>query len=254
MYSPAEGHGPRASAGRCGPTVRGTIRLHFSMPRPALLFDLDGTLIDSIGLLLECMQFAFDGRERAPTTAEWVAGIGTPLRAQLAEWCADAADVEAMVGRYRDYQDLHLERLTTPYPEVLDTIRWARAAGFPTAIVTSKGKGMTRRSLDHVGLGEAFDTVVTFEETERHKPLPDPVFLALERLGATPAQALFVGDSPHDMHAGRAAGVETAAALWGPYGRDELAVAHPTYWLTRFGELRDIVTRLDERARPYGAA
>lgn len=214
------------------------------MSRPALLFDLDGTLIDSIGLLLECMQFAFTGRDRVPTTAQWVAGIGTPLRAQLAEWCEGEADVEAMVGRYRDYQDLHLERLTTPFPHVLDTIAWAREAGHPTAIVTSKGKGMTKRSLDHVGLGSAFDAVVTFEETTRHKPLPDPVFLALERLGASPDSALFVGDSPHDMHAGRAAGVQTAAALWGPFSRDELATAHPTYWLTGFDELRQLIPRL----------
>ncbi|MFO0094657.1 MAG: HAD family hydrolase, partial [Gemmatimonadaceae bacterium] len=177
------------------------------MTRPALLFDLAGTLIDSVGLLLECMRFAFEGRERVPTTAEWVAGIGTPLRAQLAEWCRDATDVEALVTRYRDYQDLHLERLTAPFPAVVETLAWARAEGCPTAIVTSKGRGMTVRSLQHVGLGNAFDTVVTFEETERHKPLPDPVWLALERLGARPEAAVFVGDSPHDMHAGRAAGV-----------------------------------------------
>ncbi len=218
--------------------------LHFGMRRHALLFDLDGTLIDSIGLLLECMQYAFDGRERAPTAAEWVAGIGTPLRTQLAEWCRDAHDVEAMVGHYRDYQDLHLERLTTPFPDVLDTIRWARDLGYPTAIVTSKGKGMTKRSLDHVGLGDAFDAVVTFEETTRHKPLPDPVFLALERLGARADSALFVGDSPHDMHAGRAAGVKTAAALWGPFSRDELAAAQPTYWLSGFGELPQVLEQL----------
>jgi pyrophosphatase PpaX len=214
------------------------------MSRPALLFDLDGTLIDSIGLLLECMQYAFEGRARVPSTAEWVAGIGTPLRTQLAEWCDGDADVEGMVGRYRDYQDLHLERLTTPFPDVLETIQWVRAAGYPTAIVTSKGKGMTKRSLDHVGLGDAFDAVVTFEETTRHKPLPDPVWLALERLGGSANRALFVGDSPHDMHAGRAAGVQTAAALWGPFSREELAVASPTHWLSGFGQLRDILGKL----------
>lgn len=214
------------------------------MTRPALLFDLDGTLIDSIGLLLECMQFAFTGRERAPTVAEWVAGIGTPLRTQLAAWCSDEHDVEAMVGRYRDYQDLHLERLTTPFPMVVETLQWARAEGYSTAIVTSKGKGMTKRSLDHVGLGSSFDAIVTFEETSRHKPLPDPVWLALERLGASANHALFVGDSPHDMHAGRAAGVKTAAALWGPFSREELAEAHPTWWMTRFDELPAIVQEL----------
>lgn len=224
--------------------VRRTDPLHLGMPRPALLFDLDGTLIDSIGLLLECMQFAFDGRDRAPTIPQWVAGIGTPLRTQLAEWCSGPEEVEQMVGRYRDYQDLHLERLTTPYAGVIETMQWARAEGFKTALVTSKGKGMTGRSLDHVGLGAAFDAVVTFEETTRHKPLPDPVFLALERLGASPDRALFVGDSPHDMHAGRAAGVKTAAALWGPFTREELAVASPDFWMQRFDELPAVVSAL----------
>lgn len=224
--------------------LEATHPLHLGMSRPALLFDLDGTLIDSIGLLLECMQFAFVGRDRAPTTAEWVAGIGTPLRTQLAEWCSGPDDVEQMVGRYRDYQDLHLERLTSPFPAVIETMQWVRAEGFPTALVTSKGKIMTRRSLDHVGLGEAFDAVVTFEETTRHKPLPDPVHLALARLGATAERALFVGDSPHDMHAGRAAGVQTAAALWGPFSRDELAVAHPNFFMRDFGELPAVIAAL----------
>jgi pyrophosphatase PpaX len=223
------------------------------MTPPALLFDLDGTLIDSIGLLLDCMRFAFTGRERAPTTAQWVAGIGTPLRTQLAEWCDDDADVAAMVDRYREYQDLHLERLTTAYPAVLDTLAWARSEGHPIALVTSKGKGMTARSLGHVGLAEAFDAIVTYEETQRHKPEPDPVLLALERLGVEPPHALFLGDSPHDMHSGRAAGIYTAAALWGPFTRSELAPAGPDYWLTDIRELPPIVTELRARVTSAGA-
>ncbi len=214
------------------------------MPRHALLFDLDGTLIDSIGLLLESMRFAFDGRERAPTTEQWVAGIGTPLRTQLGEWCDGAEEVEALVERYRDFQGIHLPRMTAAYPGVLDTIAWARAEGHATALVTSKGRGMTARSLEHVGLDGAFDAIVTFEETERHKPMPDPVLLALSRLSLPATGALFVGDSPHDMHAGRAAGVRTAAAQWGPFSREELAVAAPDYWMTSITELPDIVATL----------
>lgn len=216
-----------------------------SAPKPlALLFDLDGTLIDSIGLLLECMEFAFAPRERRPTTAQWVAGIGTPLRTQLAEWCDTEADVDAMVTRYREYQDQHLERLTTAFAGVPEMLAWARERGHPTAIVTSKGRGMTDRSLRHVGLLHAFDAIVTYEETTRHKPLPDPVWLACERLGVPPEQALFVGDSPHDMHAGRAAGSRTGAALWGPFTREELASARPDFWMARMTELPQIVAEL----------
>lgn len=219
--------------------------MSYGRPPRALLFDLDGTLIDSIQLLLESMQHAFDGRLRAPTRDEWVAGIGTPLRTQLAEWCTSDEEAEGLVTRYREYQDHHLERLTTPYPAVLDILAWARTEGHPTAIVTSKGRGMTARSLDHVGLSALFDTVVTYEETARHKPQPDPVLLALDRLDAAPDRALFVGDSPHDMHAGRAAGVKTAAALWGPFSREALMPAAPDFWMTSFRELPDIVRQLD---------
>ncbi len=215
------------------------------MPPLALLFDLDGTLIDSIDLLVDCMEAAFADRTRRPTRAQWIAGIGTPLRTQLAEWCEGAADIQTVVEQYRAHQDLHLEPMTSLFPGVAETLAWARTAGHATAIVTSKGRGMTDRSLRHVGLDHAFDAIVTFEETTGHKPLPDPVFLALERLEINADRALFVGDSPHDMGAGRAAGVRTGAALWGPFTRDELAGTNPTYWMTRIAELPDIVKGFD---------
>lgn len=215
------------------------------MTKLAVLFDLDGTLIDSIDLLLQSMEAAFADRARRPTRPEWVAGIGTPLRTQLREWADSDDEVSDLVDRYRTYQDAHLERLTSLYPDVRETIEWVRRAGHATGLVTSKGRKMTDRSLQHVGLSALFDTIVTYEETTRHKPLPDPVDLALSRLSLPADRALFVGDSPHDMHSGRAAGVRTAAAQWGPFSRQELAPSNPSYWLTRMAELPDIVTGFD---------
>lgn len=211
----------------------------------AVLFDLDGTLLDSIDLLLQSMEAAFDGRTRRPTRPEWVAGIGTPLRTQLREWCDSEDEVNALVTAYRVYQDRHLESLTSLYPDVRTTIEWVRAQGHRTGVVTSKGRGMTDRSLAHVGLAGLFDTIVTYEETERHKPLPDPVELALTRLGIPANRALFLGDSPHDMASGRAAGVLTAAAEWGPFSREQLAPTNPTYWLRRMADLPGIVSGFD---------
>ena len=223
-----------------------------SAPRTALLFDLDGTLIDSIELLLTSMEHAFEGRERSPTRAQWTAGIGTPLRTQLSEWCEDDDVLEAIISRYRDFQSLHLERLTTAYPGVLKFLQWARDEGYALGIVTSKGRGMTDRSLQHVGLAASFDTVVTYEDTDRHKPGPEPVLLALERVGVAPQHAIYVGDSPHDMHSGRAAGAATAAALWGPFSREELEPASPTWWLGSIDELRDILKPFPARSHPIG--
>lgn len=211
---------------------------------PALLFDLDGTLIDSIQLLLDCVGYAFQGRSRAPTRAQWVAGIGTPLRSQLAQWCDSEQEIDDLIERYRAYQDLHLEELTTLYPGVMDVLTWLRERGHPMAIVTSKGTGMTERSLRHVRIDGLFDTVITCEQTSRHKPEPDPVLLALDRLGKPASQALFVGDSPHDMLAGRAARVHTAAAMWGPFSRETLSPARPDFWASAFPDLRPIITGL----------
>lgn len=211
----------------------------------ALLFDLDGTLIDSIELLLRSMEAAFVDHHPRPTRAQWTAGIGTPLRTQLAEWCTTDQQVVTLVDRYREYQDQHLESLTTLFAGVLETIKWAKAAGLRTAVVTSKGRIMTARSLTHVGLDNVFDTIVTFEETTKHKPAPEPVLLALSRLGLAPSEAIFVGDSPHDMLSGNAAGVQTAAAQWGPFSHDVLAGTNPTYWLSRMDELPGIVNGFD---------
>lgn len=211
------------------------------MPITALLFDLDGTLIDSIELLLRSMEAAFVDHRPRPTRAQWTAGIGTPLRTQLAEWCDTDDQVVALVDRYREYQDQNLESLTTLFPGVAETVAWAREAGLKTAIVTSKGRVMTARSLAHVDLQDAFDTIVTYEETAKHKPSPEPVLLALARLAATPDQAIFIGDSTHDMLSGQSAGVQTAAATWGPFSRVELEGTNPTHWLTRMDQLQGIV-------------
>jgi pyrophosphatase PpaX len=209
----------------------------------ALLCDLDGTLIDSIDLLLDSMEAAFAGRTRRPTRAEWTAGIGTPLRTQLAAWSEDVDDIELLVERYRRWQDVHLERDTHAYPHVVDVLTPLRADGVRTAIVTSKGKGMTARSLTHVGLASLFDAIVTYEDTERHKPDAAPVQHALARLAIPPERAIFLGDSPHDVHAGNAASVRTIAAEWGPFSRATLAAANPTWWAARMADVPGIVRR-----------
>ncbi len=214
------------------------------MPRLALLFDLDGTLIDSIDLLVASMQYAYEGREVRPPVAEWVAAIGTPLDAMLRRWARDDADVEGLRARYREFQLAHHDTMTRAYPGVVETVRALRDEGHALAVVTSKLAVGATRSLEFVGIADCFDAVVGLESTVRHKPAPEPVLHALERLGGiAPSQALFVGDSTHDMHAGRAAGVETAAATWGPFTREQLATAAPTYWLESFADVRRIVAR-----------
>lgn len=211
----------------------------------AVLFDLDGTLIDSIDLLVSSMQHAFAGREHRPPVDEWVAAIGTPLDAMLRRWARDEEDVLHLRARYREHQFGHHDAMTRPYPGTVETVRALHAAGHPLAVVTSKLEAGARRSLAFIGVEECFGAVIGIDATDRHKPEPEPVWHALERLGGiAPDRAVFVGDSTHDMHAGNAAGVVTAAALWGPFSRAQLETATPRHWLHAMPEVTPLVARL----------
>lgn len=216
-------------------------------PRPlAVLFDLDGTLIDSIELILNSARHAFERAGRAtPAEAEWLAGVGTPLVAMFRKYAADDGDVDVLVSGYREYQMEHHDRLVRCYDRVVETVDGLRAAGHPLAIVTSKTGWLARRGLDHVGLGPHFDVVVGCDVCQRHKPDPEPVRLALETLGYGPAEAVFVGDSVHDMLSGNAAGVTTIAALWGPFTRETLAASAPAHYLERIADLPGLLARIE---------
>jgi pyrophosphatase PpaX len=194
-----------------------------SGPPCAVLFDLDGTLVDSIGLIIASARHAFSGRPGpAPTEQQLRAGIGRPLAAQFSPWLAGDGDLEFLVARYREYQLEHHDRLTSTYQGILEAVRVLDDAAYPMGVVTSKIEVMARRALTHVGLDRYMQVVVALEATARHKPDPEPVRVALEQLGAPAWRAIFVGDSPYDMEAGRAAGVKTVGVTWGPYSADVL--------------------------------
>src|SRR5689334_234689 len=110
------------------------------MSRPiALLFDLDGTLLDSIDLLLACMKHAFaEHAGPRPTEAEWIAGIGTPLGQQLDEYSRSPEERDALTLRYRTFQRAHHDEYTRCFDGTLETIRTLRERGHPMAVVTSK--------------------------------------------------------------------------------------------------------------------
>ncbi|HJR17427.1 MAG TPA: HAD-IA family hydrolase [Gemmatimonadales bacterium] len=197
-----------------------------------VLFDLDGTLIDSLRLILDSYhhtlaQHGFPAR----TDAEWLRGVGTPLTAQLAEWRDEMGTIEALIATYREYNLKHHDRMVTVYPGVLDAVREIKAAGLQTGLVTSKNRLGALRGLKLVGLEALMDVLVCADEVTNPKPHPEPVQKAVTLLGADPAATVYVGDSIHDMLSGRQAGVLTAAALWGPFRRSDLEAATPDYWL-----------------------
>jgi pyrophosphatase PpaX len=205
------------------------------------LFDLDGTLIDSVDLILTCYRYTVKKHlGEVPPDEIWMAGLGTPLRKQLAEFTKDPDEIESMVTTYREYHHQHHDELLKQYPGVLESVRALNKPGKKFGVVTSKMPWSTKRGIEICGFDGLFTALVTAKDVKKHKPHPEPVYLALELLDAEASGTVFVGDSPHDMAAGRAAGVKTAAALWGPFDRPALEPHEPDFWLEKPADLSQL--------------
>jgi pyrophosphatase PpaX len=213
-----------------------------------VLFDLDGTLIDSIELIMNAARHAFASRTGpAPTDDEFMAGIGQPLQTQFEPYAQSSAEMDHLISEYRTYQLANHDRLTTLYDGVADAIHLLRRQGHRLGIVTSKMDAIARRSLRHVGLESEIECLVGCDATKRHKPDAEPVLLALERMGSTPDQAVYIGDSPFDVHSGNAAGVRTIAVTWGAFSRDTLMAARPSYVLERPHDIPPLINAISQR-------
>jgi pyrophosphatase PpaX len=209
-----------------------------------VLFDLDGTLVDTIDFILASVRHTFAERSHAPTDADWIAGIGTPLRAQLSAYAADAADLETLVERYRAHQRAHHDVRTRCFDGARETLEALRSGGHRVGVVTGKLAQPAARALRHVGLDDLVEVVVGADDCDRHKPHPAPVLQALARMAVSPRDALYVGDSPHDVAAGNAAGVTTVAVQWGACDAAALSAARPHHVIDTMDELHTIVRAL----------
>jgi pyrophosphatase PpaX len=185
------------------------------MPRHrVVLFDLDGTVIDSGGIILASMRHATRqvlGRE--VPDRELMQAVGGPgLEAQMR--ALDPERVDELVTVYRAHNEPLHEELV-PCPGMEEALGRLRAEGCRLGVVTAKRRATVELAFEHVPLGHLFEAVVGGDETERHKPDPEPLLLGAERLGASPAEVAYVGDSPFDIRAAKAAGMRSVAVTWG---------------------------------------
>jgi pyrophosphatase PpaX len=182
---------------------------------PVVLFDLDGTLIDSGPMIVASMKHAAKsvlGREIPEEVLS--AAVGGPgLVAQMHALAPDRVD--ALVAAYREHNEpLHDE--LEAFWEVIEVLPRLRGQGRSLGIVTAKRRATVDLAFRQLPeLESNFDVVITSDDTERHKPSPEPILTAVERLDAAPAQVAYVGDSPFDIRAAKAAGVYAVAVAWG---------------------------------------
>src|SRR4051794_18904743 len=184
------------------------------LPLKAVLFDLDGTLIASIDHIVDCWQHTIRtcmGREI--TREEVLPTLGRTLFDAFEEIAPGRS--QELYAVYRAYQQTTHDTTVTLVPGTKETLTQLKAAGMLLGVATSKGIPAATRGLDLFGLSPFFDTLVTIEDSEQHKPHPDPLLVASRRLGVPPSEMIYVGDALVDIKAGKAAGMRTAWVTWG---------------------------------------
>ena len=225
----------------------------------AILFDLDGTLIDSTDLILQCFQYSWEtvcGFSHSRDAL--VQTFGTPLRAAMHRLLRAAgasknhhsADVDTdivdqLLAEYRSYNVANHDLLARPFEGTGEVLAELRRRGYLIAVVTSKSRELGLRGLRLCSLDGLIDSAVFLEDTDVHKPHPEPILAALQRLSEPSHAAAYVGDSRHDIVAARAAGVRTVAALWGPAPRSELERERPDFIAESIIDLLEIFNLQD---------
>lgn len=190
----------------------------------AVLFDLDGTLIDTLDLIRASMRYATNEVLGAPLPDEVLMhNVGVPLAQQMREFSQEHA--EELLVVYREHNERVHDVLVKEYPGVEPALEEIAQQGRRMAIVTSKLRHVAMRGLERFSLERFFELVIGCDDVQVHKPQPDPLLKAAEALGVEPERCVYVGDSPHDMAAANAAGMGAIAALWGVASRDRLVEA-----------------------------
>jgi len=179
-----------------------------------VLFDLDGTLVDTNGLIADTWRYTakmMNGRDF--TDKEIRETLGEPLWDSMRRIFPDA-DPEIAIEIYRTYQRERLLERIEPFEGVEETLRFLSESGYKMGIVTSRMRNSTERILEHLGLGGFFGEVLTASDTEIFKPDPAPIHSMLDMLGSVPEEAIYIGDTAHDILCGLAAGVFTVLVDW----------------------------------------
>lgn len=221
-----------------------------------VLWDLDGTLADTIPLIVAAYRHTMEVHHGSvPPDDRWLEHVGRPLRETLRDFTADADEAEALRQTYVGFQEQEHDRMVRPYPGVVDLVAELRRRRRTQALVTSKARDMALRTLGVCGLGDAFPVSITADEVTRGKPDPEPVRLALRDLaarhdGAAPTvdspnedllrRVVFIGDSPHDVAAGRAAGVITLGVTWGAFSEERLRRSGAHHVVSSVEELAEV--------------
>ncbi|MEK5581436.1 pyrophosphatase PpaX [Paenibacillus sp. FSL P2-0536] len=209
-----------------------------------VLFDLDGTIVDTNELIISSFMYALKDNGLAPLTREEIIPhMGTTLQQQMRVF-SGLEDVNGTLEKsYRSYNKEHHDELVRSFPLVKETIEELSSRGIKLGIVTTKIRPTTIKTLERFDLLKYMDTIVTVNDVTEPKPHPEPVLTAVKNLGVDPRKTLMIGDSAVDIQSAKAAGVYAVGVSWSLKGEDTLRKYDPDFIIHNMKDIIEIMER-----------
>ncbi|CAM4472113.1 pyrophosphatase PpaX [Paenibacillus tarimensis] len=206
-----------------------------------VLFDLDGTILDTNELIIQSFMHALKDIVPAGFSREhMIPSMGMPLAYQMQKF-SGLEDVSHLIAAYREINLRLHDDLVTAFPYVNEVMERLHRSGFKQGVVTTKMRLTTDRGLAFVGLRDYVQSVITVDDVEHPKPHPEPVLKAIKELNADPAATLMVGDSVVDIQAANEAGAISVGVAWSLKGAEVLRDAGAKHIIQDMRDLYDIV-------------
>lgn len=192
-----------------------------------VLFDFDGTLMDTNDVIIQSWQYTFrtiEGREEDEKVL--LATFGEPLEFTINKFFGvDGAKMDEYVEIYRSYQREHFADDIKLFPGIMEMLEQLKSEGYTLALVTSRLRSTTMQGIEKFGIGRFFDIIITADDCTKHKPDPQPINITLEKLGALPEESVMLGDTVMDIGCARNAGVRSVLVGWSMALAEEEAAA-----------------------------
>jgi pyrophosphatase PpaX len=205
-----------------------------------VLFDLDGTLIDTNELIISSFLHTLEKYHPNQYKREDVLPFIGPTLTETF-MAINPVQCAEMIQTYREYNISNHDLIVQEYEGVYETVKTLKEKGYKLGIVTTKMLNVVLMGLSLTKLDEFFEVIVALDHVKKAKPDPEPILVALEQLDSRPDEAIMVGDNYHDILAGKNAGTKTAGVVWAVKGRESIEIHQPDYMLENMRDLLQIL-------------
>lgn len=212
-----------------------------------VLFDFDGTLVNTNDVIIASWQHTYMyylGREES--LEKITACFGEPLLLTMEREFPEV-DPRESAEVYRNFQKENADELVKIFPGIKELLESLKTDGFRMGVVTSRTRESAQRYMDMFGIGDYFEEMVSCDDTDIHKPNPEPILLCLKKMGITAEEALMVGDSPFDIKCANNAGVKSVLVGWRITGDGQTLIddAREDFTISEPSELVGVLKRLN---------